>query len=677
LEISAGTKTLAANTTINGDLTISGGTLNMQGFTLNRASSGGTMTMDAGTTLTLTGTNNFPANYGTYNLAPTSTAIYQGALQTVAAVTYGNLTFSGGGTSTLAGATTVQGNLTINAGKTLVTNNNDLTVGGNFTLAAASANFNGGTSTVTFNGTGSQTITRTGGGTLTFNNMTVNKPSGTLTLATSTAPSTLSVPGTLTLTSGAFTIGGSATVPNTLALGGTVSGSGTITGSTNSDMSITGTGALGTLNFTAGGQTLRRLSVNRTGSSPTVTLGTELSVGGSAAADTLSLISGIIQTGTNALRLTNTNQLGHGSTSAYVDGILSITYPSGTGISRFFPIGSGSIYRPMRVIGNPAANTRVEVQMINSPPPGTGESGINNISGTRYYRITTNNTFGSPSVMLSLNTNGPVDEPYTNPSGLRLASTNANPPNSSTIWNVSGTSTVTGTFPSVTITAPLSASTTLNNTTAHVTAASITPDNPLPVNMLSLTVVPKNGRTALLEWETASEQDNLGFVLYRSETENGIFEELASYQTTTTLRGQGTKLTETKYVYEDSRNTLPGKTYFYKLVSVDIDGTRHEITLGGQSVWSVQLPFEYALDQNYPNPFNPVTTIQFSLEKPGKTVLEIYNVLGQKVATLVDGELSAGAYRYQWNASGMASGVYFYRLRSDNFVATKKMLLVK
>jgi hypothetical protein len=689
LEISAGTKTLMANTTINGNLTISGGTLAMQGFTLNRASSGGTMTMGASTTLTLTGANNFPANYGTYNLANSTVDYTANADQTIAAVTYGNLTLTktGGTTSetkTLAGATTVAGNLLVRrtggtGNLTFATNNHNLTVGGNFTLnnALPVTEFSGGTSTVTFNGTGAQTITRTGGGTLTFNNMTVNKSSGTLTLATSTASSTLAVPGTLTLTSGAFAIGGSATVPNTLALGGTVSGTGTITGSSNSDMSITGTGALGTLNFTAGGQTLRRLSVNRTGTSPTVTLGTELSVGGSATADTLSPISGIIQTGTNALRLTNTNQLGHGSTSAYVDGILSITYPSGTGISRFFPIGSGSIYRPMRVIGNPAANTRVEVQMINSTPPGTGESGINNISGTRYYRITTNNTFGSPSVMLSLNTNGPTDEPYTNPSGLRLASTNANPPDSSTTWNVSGASTVVGIFPSVTVTATLSASTNLNNTTAHVTAASVTPDNPLPVNMLALTVLPKNGRTAVLEWETASEQDNLGFVLYRSETQNGIFEEFASYQTTTTLRGQGTKLTETKYRYEDSRNTQPGKTYFYKLVSVDIDGTRHEITLGGQSIWSVQLPFEYALDQNYPNPFNPVTTIQFSLEKSGKTVLEIYNVLGQKVATLVDGNLSAGAYRYQWNASGMASGIYFYRLRSDNFVATKKMVLVK
>jgi flagellar hook assembly protein FlgD len=92
---------------------------------------------------------------------------------------------------------------------------------------------------------------------------------------------------------------------------------------------------------------------------------------------------------------------------------------------------------------------------------------------------------------------------------------------------------------------------------------------------------------------------------------------------------------------------------------------------------SVQTAFEYALDQNYPNPFNPSTAIQFSLEKPGKTVLEIYNTLGQKVATLVNGELSAGAHRYQWNASGLASGVYFYRLQSNEFVATKKMILVK
>ncbi|MFQ3597974.1 MAG: hypothetical protein SNJ66_06475, partial [Chloroherpetonaceae bacterium] len=203
LVVSAGTKTVnGGNLTINGNLSVTGGTLAMTTFTANRSSSGGTMSVSAGATVTLTGTSNFPANYGTYSLAPTSTVDYAaGAAQTVAAVTYGNLTFSGGGTNnrTLAGATTVQGNLTVNAGKTLVTDNHNLTVGGNFNLSAATSAYSGGTSTVTFNGTGAQTITRTGGGTLTFNNMTVNKSSGSLTLTTAAATTTLSIPGTLSL----------------------------------------------------------------------------------------------------------------------------------------------------------------------------------------------------------------------------------------------------------------------------------------------------------------------------------------------------------------------------------------------------------------------------------------------------------------------------------------------
>ncbi|MCS7210722.1 MAG: T9SS type A sorting domain-containing protein, partial [Chloroherpetonaceae bacterium] len=62
---------------------------------------------------------------------------------------------------------------------------------------------------------------------------------------------------------------------------------------------------------------------------------------------------------------------------------------------------------------------------------------------------------------------------------------------------------------------------------------------------------------------------------------------------------------------------------------------------------------------------------------PGRTVLEIYNLLGQKVMTVVDADLAAGSYRYQVNLSNLASGMYLYRLRSRDFVATKKMLLMK
>jgi fibronectin-binding autotransporter adhesin len=693
LEISAGTKTLAANTTINGDLTISVGTLNMQGFTLNRASSGGTMTMDAGTTLTLTGTNNFPANYGTYNLAPTSTVDYttnanQTANQTIAAVTYGNLTLTktggaGSETKTLAGATTVVGNLLVRrtggtGNLTFATNNHNLTVGGNFTLnnPFPVTAFNGGTSTVTFNGTGAQTITRTGGGTLTFNNMTVNKPSGTLTLETLTSSSTtLSVPGTLTLTSGAFEIGGSAAFPNTLALGGTVSGTGTITGSSSSDMSITGTGALGTLNFTAGGQgqTLRRLTVNRTGSSPTITLGTELSVGGSAAADTLSLISGIIQTGSNVLTLANQSQFGHGSPSAFVDGILRMTYPpAATPTARFFPIAGDGIYRPVSVSGTATAGAQITVRMINTAPLGTPGTGLNNLSGVRYYRIDRSGTFGGtppPRVQLSINTVAPVDEFASNPSGLTVASTTDDPPTG--LWQAGGNPAAAFTpFPAAIVSADIASLS--SSSPVFVTAASTVPnDNPLPVELVSFAITAVD-EGVKLKWETASEVNNAGFIVSRSRFRDSGFEELASYRTHEALVGKGTSTTGGKYEWLDKSKLLPGETYYYKLEDVDFNGVIHTT-----EIKEFVMPKEYSLSQNYPNPFNSSTVIEFNLRLPGRTVLEVYNVLGQRVMTVVDGELSAGSYRYQVNLSGLASGMYLYRLRSRDFVATKKMMLIK
>ncbi len=89
------------------------------------------------------------------------------------------------------------------------------------------------------------------------------------------------------------------------------------------------------------------------------------------------------------------------------------------------------------------------------------------------------------------------------------------------------------------------------------------------------------------------------------------------------------------------------------------------------------LPTEYKLEQNFPNPFNPTTTIRFNLPQTVKASLTIYNILGQKVATLVDGVIEAGAHNISWNASNVASGIYFYQVKTDNFTATKKMMLIK
>ena len=92
---------------------------------------------------------------------------------------------------------------------------------------------------------------------------------------------------------------------------------------------------------------------------------------------------------------------------------------------------------------------------------------------------------------------------------------------------------------------------------------------------------------------------------------------------------------------------------------------------------NAELPTEYTLEQNYPNPFNPATKITFSLPKDGMTSLSVYNLLGEKVASLVNEELQAGVHSYSFDASQLSSGIYFYKLDSDQVSLTKKMMLIK
>jgi len=81
--------------------------------------------------------------------------------------------------------------------------------------------------------------------------------------------------------------------------------------------------------------------------------------------------------------------------------------------------------------------------------------------------------------------------------------------------------------------------------------------------------------------------------------------------------------------------------------------------------------------QNYPNPFNPVTKISFAIPKKAKVNLSVYDILGRQIATLADDYKEPGRYEYRFDASSYASGVYVYRLTTDNFVVSKKMLYLK
>jgi hypothetical protein len=88
-------------------------------------------------------------------------------------------------------------------------------------------------------------------------------------------------------------------------------------------------------------------------------------------------------------------------------------------------------------------------------------------------------------------------------------------------------------------------------------------------------------------------------------------------------------------------------------------------------------PEGFELLQNYPNPFNPSTTIEFALPKSAFVTLKVYNLLGEEVATLMAEQQSAGIHKLNWDARGLASGVYLYRLEAGEFVQVKKLILMR
>jgi hypothetical protein len=121
---------------------------------------------------------------------------------------------------------------------------------------------------------------------------------------------------------------------------------------------------------------------------------------------------------------------------------------------------------------------------------------------------------------------------------------------------------------------------------------------------------------------------------------------------------------------------ITGNTVY--LVGCKINGVTYGDTLltGIENV-STEVPSSYSLGQNYPNPFNPMCNVQFTMCNAGNVKLVVYDIQGREVLTLVNDKLSAGTYEVKFDGSGLTSGVYFYRMVSEGFTETKKMLLIK
>ncbi len=197
----------------------------------------------------------------------------------------------------------------------------------------------------------------------------------------------------------------------------------------------------------------------------------------------------------------------------------------------------------------------------------------------------------------------------------------------------------------------------------------------IPVELSAFNAAVHNG-TVRLSWTTESETESCGFRLYRSvQTPSGPFERINSRLVPSAGHSSGQK----HYVYDDG-DVHAGLTYYYRLEQVDNDGKTQ--TFGPVSAHVPATPERYALYQNYPNPFNRQTTINFDLPAATRTKLEILNVKGETVRTLVDAQKAAGAYHISWdgrsdNGHPTPSGTYIYILETGGFADFKSLVLMR
>ncbi|NWG29351.1 MAG: S8 family peptidase [Ignavibacteriaceae bacterium] len=191
----------------------------------------------------------------------------------------------------------------------------------------------------------------------------------------------------------------------------------------------------------------------------------------------------------------------------------------------------------------------------------------------------------------------------------------------------------------------------------------------IPVEFSSFSAT-ANENSVTLNWSTATETNNSGFSVERKTPLDERWIEVGF------VPGFGSTTERKSYSFTDVNLSMGA--YSYRLKQIDFDGTYE---YSNEVFAEVSAPKNFALLQNYPNPFNPSTTIEFSIPEMSNVSIEIYTVVGELVASLVNQNLDAGYHSLNFNASNLPSGTYIYQLKANGqnrtFVDVKKMLLMK
>ncbi len=193
-------------------------------------------------------------------------------------------------------------------------------------------------------------------------------------------------------------------------------------------------------------------------------------------------------------------------------------------------------------------------------------------------------------------------------------------------------------------------------------------DSVVPVELTNFSV-DLYDNVVRLKWSTATETNNKGFEIEKSQTQN-------NWQTIGFVEGKGTTTDLSSYSYIDKlESTSNNEKVSYRIKQIDYDGTYTYSKIILVNISSAIN--DYSLSQNYPNPFNPSTVINYSIKNNEQVFLKIFNMLGQEVATLVNEVKQPGNYSVNFNAANLASGTYIYSLNAGKYSQVKKMILVK
>jgi len=200
-------------------------------------------------------------------------------------------------------------------------------------------------------------------------------------------------------------------------------------------------------------------------------------------------------------------------------------------------------------------------------------------------------------------------------------------------------------------------------------------DSSLPVQLNSFSAT-RQAHGIELVWTTESEIDNLGFNLFRSDSDSGPWIQING----ALIPGAGRSSEPIDYIFFDNR-VENDRIYCYQLEDLSATGLRQ--VHGPVAVDAgTFIPADYLLEQNYPNPFNPQTTLSYGLPEQSRVILDIFNLRGERVARLIDAEQTAGMHTVLWKAENdsgtpVSSGVYFYSLRANKYHAVGKMVLTR